>query len=435
MVKFLFLLFLIPAFAFPNAQESRDASVLSELEANAMTFFQVVIGEKDAESLSGIEMSDAMQTWVQGSGAKRIPKDLERMFGGIGSWRKNEHIEHSGNLRSVELFYSGITQAFKIRVTFAGKQISGFHYLPWTDEQNQYGTPIRLETPAGTIYGSLVEPEQAQTEAVPMILIVAGSGPTDRNGNQSPALVCNTYVMLAQALQQHGVASMRYDKRGVGASAKAGADESQLHFEDYIDDVCLWLDILSREKRYSKIIVAGHSEGSLIGMTACARSGYASGFISLCGAGRSIDEVILEQLKRQSRSLHDSMVSILNELKQGKTVENVPPELTALVRPSLQPYMISWLKYDPRDEIKKLTIPAMIVQGTTDIQISLADADFLAEANPKAQKMIIKNMDHLLKTNSTTLRLLQLMNYTHPNIPLHEELVPGIIHFIFGMAP
>jgi len=109
--------------------------------------------------------------------------------------------------------------------------------------------------------------------------------------------------------------------------------------------------------------------------------------------------------------------------------------LMAFVRPSVQPYMISWLKYNPRDEIKKLSIPVLIVQGTTDIQVSVTDADNLAEANPKARKTIIKNMDHTLKKSATTITLLQLSNYGSPKTPLHEELMPGIVQFITGVEP
>jgi alpha-beta hydrolase superfamily lysophospholipase len=247
--------------------------------------------------------------------------------------------------------------------------------------------------------------------------------------------MCNTSLMLAEALQKHGVASVRFDKRGVGASAEAGADETQLRFEDYIDDVQRWIDLLADEKKYSKIIVAGHSEGSLIGMIACHQSGKAAGFISLCGAGRPIDELILEQMKRQPKSLQESMAFLLREWKQGKTVENVPPELMAIARPSLQPYMMSWIKYDPCVEVKKLAIPMMIVQGTTDIQVSLVDADNLAEANPEAKKTIIKNMDHLLKNNPTTNTFFQMLNYTNSKSPLHAELLPSILEFISESDP
>ena len=434
MTKYAIIVFMILPYTILHAQEPDVEAIRPELEAKAMTFFQVVTGTHKTESLSDIEMTDAMQKWVQsGSATRDVTKIIERDYGG-GEWRKNEYLEHGDNVRSVELCYSGTKQSFKIRVSFAGKQIIGLHTLPWVDEQIHYGMPISLETPTGTLFGSLVEPEQIATQAVPVLLIVAGSGPTDRNGNNNQGLLCNSYLLLAKALQENGIASVRYDKRGVGASVEAaGTDEAKWRFEDLVDDVRRWIDLLSKEAKYSKIIIAGHSEGSLMGMIACSQSGQAGGLISLCGAGRPIDEVALEQLLRQSKSVHDSMRSIFDELKQGKTVDNVPQVLQGLARPSVQPYMISWLKYDPRVEIKKLSIPVMIVQGTTDIQISLVDADNLAEANPQAQKTIIKNMDHTLKNNPARNTLLPLATYTDPRFPLHEELMSGIVQFILGI--
>ena len=294
------------------------------------------------------------------------------------------------------------------------------------------GTLIILETPTGTICGTLLEPEH-MTKPVPVVLLLAGSGPTDRDGNQLPRLHIDNHRLIAEALQEHGIASVRFDKRGVAASVAAGRTESELRFEHYVDDAVRWIDLLSQNDKFSKIIVLGHSEGSLIGMLACIQSEKADGFISLAGPGRPIDEILREQMARQPQSVRDAFFPILDELKQGKTVENVPAALLPLARPSVQPYMISWMKYDPRAEIQKLAIPVLIVQGTTDIQVSVADAENLAEANPKAKKVIIRNMDHTLKVNSTTWAIFQQRSYVDPRRPLHAELVPAIVEFIVGM--
>ena len=310
------------------------------------------------------------------------------------------------------------------------------------DKQAHGGTPIQLETPTGTIYGTLLEPEQTP-KPMPVVLILAGSGPTDRNGNNLSGLHTNSYRMLAEALQQNGIASVRFDKRGVGASAAAGVDESELRFEHYVDDAVLWIELLSQKSnhpaqsgtppkegnRYSKIIVAGHSEGSLIGMLACIQSERADAFISISGVGRPVGEVLREQMSRQSRFVREAFLPILEELEQGNTVEDVPESLP-LFRPSVQPYMISWLKYDPRLEIKKLTIPILIIQGTTDIQVSVTDAENLLAANPNAKKVVITGMNHTLKSSSTTFTFLQRGTYTNPRYPLHKDLVPSIMQFI-----
>ena len=292
------------------------------------------------------------------------------------------------------------------------------------DEQAHGGTPIQLETPTGTLYGTLLEPEQA-TEPMPVVLILAGSGPTDRNGNNTLRLHTDSYRMLAEALQQNGIASVRFDKRGIGASATAGKNESELRFEHYVEDAVLWLELLSQKEKYSKIIVLGHSEGSFIGMLACIQSERADGFISLCGTGRTVGELLREQMSRQPQSIRDAFFPILDEWEKGNTVENVLTELLSLARPSVQPYWISCLKYDPRFEIKKLTMPILIVQGTTDIQVSVTDAENLSAANPDAKKVIISGMDHVLKSNTT-----QLRTYTNPRYPLHKDLIPSITQFI-----
>ncbi|MCL2304731.1 MAG: lysophospholipase [Planctomycetaceae bacterium] len=414
----LFLLFTLTGMA------AEDAA----LEEIAERFFPLFIEGKD--TLQTFEMSDTIRSFVQGATYKDSIKQFHQMFGGIGELKKKETIQHNTNNRSVELFYSGKTNSFQAGVSFSEKQIVGVWFNPWTDEQTYGGTPIQLETPTGTLYGTLLEPENA-TKPVPVALFLAGSGPTDRNGNQLPTLHTDSYRLLAEALQKGGIASVRFDKRGIGASAAAGKDESKFRFEHFVDDAVLWIERLSQENKYSKIIVLGHSEGSLIGMLACAQSKKADGFISLCGAGRPVDELIREQMKGQPQFVKDSLFPILDELKKGNTVEKVPEALLPLVRPSVQPYMISWMKYDPQAEIKKLTVPVMIVQGTTDIQVS--DTEKLAEANPQAKKVIVKNMNHTLKTSATTTAPSQQPYYTDPKYPIHEDLVPCLVEFIGGI--
>ena len=424
-IPFALALFLFFAFQIGMSQES--ALNNASLEEIAERFFPIFIEGKD--TLQTFEISDTIRSFTQNAAYKAAVKQFNQMFGGVGELKKKGMIQPGPTIRTVELFYSGKTNSFMASVTFTENQITGVWFKPWTDEPAHGGTPIQLQTPTGTLYGTLLEPEKA-TKPVPIVLFLSGSGPTDRNGNQLPTLHTDAFRLLAEALQQNGVASVRFDKRGVGASAEAGRDESKLRFEHYVDDAVLWIGLLSQEKKYSKIIVLGHSEGSLIGMLACIPSKNVDGFISLCGAGRPIDEVIREQMKGQPPSVKDSLFPILDELKKGKTVEKVPEVLLSLVRPSVQPYVISQMRYDPQKEIKKLTLPVLIVQGTTDIQVLVNDADKLSEANPQAKKVVVKNMNHTLKKSETTIALLQQPCYTDPKYPIHEDLVPSLTEFI-----
>ncbi|GHT39226.1 alpha/beta hydrolase [Bacteroidia bacterium] len=286
---------------------------------------------------------------------------------------------------------------------------------------------IVLNTPTGAIYGTLYVPETQST--VPAVLLIAGSGPTDRNGNQ-PMMQNNSLKMLAEDLGQQGIATIRFDKRGIGESRAAGGKEEDLRFDYYIDDVRLWINLLAKDTRFSSVTVAGHSEGSLIGMIASENNARVKSFISIAGSALPADEIIREQLENQPQPVKDMVFPILEKLKQGEQVSDVSPALYSLFRPSVQPYMISWMKYHPQTEIKKLTVPVLIIQGTNDIQVSVNHADLLANANPKAEKKLIESMNHVLKKCDSKEQLVQLAVYTNPELPLAEGIISAMVEFI-----
>lgn len=286
---------------------------------------------------------------------------------------------------------------------------------------------ITLHTATGDLYGTLLIPQAAQ--AIPVVVLHAGSGPTDRNGN-NPQMKNNSLQMLAVGLQQNGIASLRFDKRGIAASSKAGKKEADLRFSDYINDTKAWVALLAKDKRFSSIMIAGHSEGSSIGMVAAINNPAVKKYISIAGPGFSADKVLKKQMASQSEPLKTTIFNILDTLKKGNTITNVSPLLYSLFRPSVQPYMISWFKYDPTVEIAKLKIPILILQGTTDLQVTTEDAEALAAAAPKAQKIMIKDMNHVLKYCTATDMNGQMPYYTASAFPLHPELITHLVHFI-----
>lgn len=288
--------------------------------------------------------------------------------------------------------------------------------------------PIVLETPTGKLFGSLELPKSSAP--LPVALIIAGSGPTDRNGN-SPLIqgANNSLKYLAEGLAAQGIASVRYDKRGVAESVKAAASESELRFETYIDDAVLWGKQLRTDKRFSSVIVIGHSEGSLIGMVA-AQKMNADAFISIAGVGRPASQALLDQLKgKLPDDLQSRTEMITKSLSEGKTVEDVPPALGPLFRHSVQPYLISYFKYDPAKEIAKLSIPVLIAQGTTDIQAPAQEAKLLAQAKPSAGLLMIEGMNHVLKEVPAEQEK-QIKSYTDSSLPVAPKLIEGINSFI-----
>ncbi len=284
---------------------------------------------------------------------------------------------------------------------------------------------IVLKTLSGTIYGTLAMPNNAKGK-VPVVLIIAGSGPTDRNGN-GPLINTNTYKLLANALGKAGIASVRYDKRMIGQSVGT-QKESDLRFEDYSDDAVGFINMLNDDERFSKLIVAGHSEGSLIGMLAC-HDEPVKGFISLAGAGEPGEKILTEQMKSQPGYASEGLKKVLDSLKRGKINPNVDPSLYGLLRPSIQMYIMSWCRYDPATEIRKVKCPILIVQGTTDMQVTVDNAQKLKSAKSSAILLIVRGMSHILKDGPTE-REANLATYKDPNLPLNTEMVTGVIDFI-----
>ena len=285
-------------------------------------------------------------------------------------------------------------------------------------------TKISLQTRTGEVHGTLTVPEKSGK--VPVALLIAGSGPTDRDGN-NPMMKNNSLKILATELAKNGIATLRYDKRGVAESKGASKSESDLRFDDYVSDAKEWIQLLKKDKRFSKVIVIGHSEGSLLGMMAATS---ADKFVSIAGAGQSADKILKEQLKTQPQQVQDMTFPIIDSLKNGKMVENVNPMLNSLFRQSVQPYLISWFRYDPQSEIGRLTIPVLIVQGTNDIQVSVEDAKRLAAANHKAKLILVDKMNHIFRRVDVEDRQANIATYSNSDLPIAVELVKSTVKFI-----
>ncbi|MDD4492247.1 MAG: alpha/beta fold hydrolase [Bacteroidales bacterium] len=286
---------------------------------------------------------------------------------------------------------------------------------------------IGLKTPTGDIFGTLTIPDNSKS--TPIILIVPGSGPTDRDCNSPLGIQTNAFKMLSEDLATKGISTLRFDKRGIGKSKPAKTSEGEHRFETYINDVIAWASLLKSDKRFSSVIILGHSEGSLIGMIAAEQNNVA-GFISISGVGKSADKVLQEQLKTKlPPQLLEESNKILDSLKIGKTVSNVNPNLIALYRPSVQPYMISWIKYNPATEISKLKIPVLIIQGTTDLQVTVDNSKLLSEAKPDVKLLIIENMNHVLKDADSDIQK-NIATYRNPALPLKAGLVDGIVDYV-----
>ena len=290
--------------------------------------------------------------------------------------------------------------------------------------------PITLDTGSGELFGSLLLPKS--DTPVPVVLIISGSGPTDRDGNNPDGGRNDSLKRLAWVLAKHNIASVRYDKRGVAASLAATPDERNLTLDAYVSDAQAWGRKLKADPRFGKLILLGHSEGALIASLA-APSVDAAAVISLSGSARPIDQVVRQQL---SNHLPPPLMlrsnELLDSLKAGKTDDNVPPPLQAIFRPSVQPYLISLFRQDPAAAFAKLKMPALIIQGSNDIQVGVNDAKMLKAAKPDAELALIEGMNHVMRIVPNDVKR-QLASYRDPQLPLAAELGTRILGFIDGI--
>ena len=283
---------------------------------------------------------------------------------------------------------------------------------------------VILQTPTGTLAGTLI------LEGKTAALIIAGSGPTDRDGNSALNLRSDVYKLLAEGLAVKGVSTLRYDKRGVGASQAAMTTELDLRFETYVDDAKAWAHELSVRTGAQRVWLIGHSEGALIAERAAEQNPEICGIILISGAGRKASDVLREQLGAMLPDpLKQQAFDAILELESGRSIASPPPQLLALFRPSVQPYMISWLSLDPAAILAALQQPVFILQGDTDIQVSVEDARRLAAARSDAQLVILNGVNHILKVAPLE-RAANMETYNNPELPLAPDVVDTIVNWI-----
>lgn len=309
-------------------------------------------------------------------------------------------------------------------------QATGSLAVAQTEEPIHY----KITVPTGadlTLDGTLTLPATL-TKPVPVVLLIAGSGPTDRDCNSAYGLKTNAFRLLADSLSARGIAVARYDKRGSGTNLKQAATTlkpEEHRFDFYVSDAVGFIRQLQADKRFSRVVVAGHSEGSLVGLLA-ARQTSAPAYVSLEGAGRIISEVMKAQGRTGGNppALQAQVDLVLDSLRAGHTVHPADPILRAQLPLKQQPGLISWMKYDPAVELKAYTGAVLIIQGKRDKQVALTDAEQLKAARPDARLVVFDEMSHILK-NAPDDMAANIATYNQPGLPLTPGLVSVIADF------
>lgn len=297
----------------------------------------------------------------------------------------------------------------------------------------QASEPVSLTTAEGLVLEGTLTLPAGTAGPVPVVLLIAGSGPTDRNGNSGPALQSNAYRLLADSLAQRGVAMLRYDKRFSGANVKTALKmikPEAILFDSYVADAVGFARLLQADSRFSRVYVAGHSEGSLVGMLAARQLG-AAGFISLAGAGRNIADVLKAQFETAVPAGDRPAAGLmLDTLRMNRPVSVVPMSLLMMgFGPMNQPFLRSWMQYDPAVEITRYKGPVLIIQGDRDVQVAVSEAERLRASRPDARYELVPGMSHILKEGPTD-RAANIKTYSEPNRPLMPGLAQTIVSFV-----
>ena len=274
------------------------------------------------------------------------------------------------------------------------------------------------------IQGTLLTPDTY--EKVPLVIIIGDQGAVDRNGNERRTK-SNAYLQLADSLLTRGIATYRYDKR-ILTQIKNRKPSDKTLFSDFIIDAKESVYFFKNDSRFSKIYLAGHGQGSLVAMLAVNKD--VDGFISINGAGQSIDDVIVQQIAQQQPGLDKVAAETFERVKKSdKPVVDIERDLYIIIGPQVQPFMKSWMQYNPATELKNIQIPVLIVNGTKNRQVDATEAQLLKDAAPTATFEIIENMNHVLKTVGND-EIEASKSYINPNFPLNQRLLELITAFV-----
>ena len=394
-----------------------------------------IITDMQRGSLDAASMEPALYAAIQAQGGGAL-------LGRFGALQRIEFVGAQNGADVYNVIFQNAATRWTIRLAPSGR-IAGLFFKP-IEGPEKAGEDVTVAGLSGTL------PRPGGVERPPVVLLIAGSGPTDRNGNQAGTNP-GELRQLAAALAERGIASLRYDKRGVGRSATAGAREQDLLLDTFVADAAAWLAWLGQRSDLGAPVIAGHSEGGLIAILVAegrrapgmrgqldrqvdrllAKHPPATGMVLIATPGRPLGEVLRDQLRRSGMpaELQNEALATLARLEKGEAVPDVRPELSALFRPSVRPFLHSVLAIDPARELHRLTVPVMIVSGGHDLQVDAADAVRLAAARPDAVRLDVAEMNHVLKVVPAD-RAGQVDAYANPDLPLAPGVAEAIADFV-----
>ena len=306
-----------------------------------------------------------------------------------------------------------------------------------TPASSDAGREVTAPGPRGPLSGTLL---RSGGPTPPVVLIVPGSGPTDRDGNGPNGLKTDTYRMIAEGLQRHGISSVRIDKRGLFGSKSATDDPDKVSLDIYGEDVRSWISSILGTVDAPCVWLFGHSEGGLIAINhAVVSPDKICGLLLASVPGRPLGNVLRSQLAQNpaNRPILDQADRVITELEAGRraAVADLHPALQVLFRPGVQGFWIDLFAFNAAEKLRAFDGPVLVLQGTRDVQVSLADMNALAPPGGTAKRLLLENANHILKEVASEDYFENLHTYTNPEIPLHPAVVDAIADFVKTNGP
>lgn len=303
---------------------------------------------------------------------------------------------------------------------------------PLQAESAPAGEPIEAPGPLAPLSGTLLRASEGGEG--PVALIIPGSGPTDRDGNNPLGVTASPYRLLAEALLARGIATVRIDKRGMFASGKAVADGNAVTIPDYVADTAAWVAATKRETGAPCVWLIGHSEGGLVALAAAQELEGLCGVVLVAAPGRPLGDVIKAQIRANPANfvIVPAADAAIDKLAAGERVDaaTLPAPLQGLFAPAVQGLLISLFSYDPAALAAEVKLPLLIVQGGRDLQVAVADAERMAGANPAAKLVVLPDLTHVLKDVADASPAANLATYRDPALPLGKGVAEAVADFI-----
>ena len=292
--------------------------------------------------------------------------------------------------------------------------------------ERQLAAPGPLAPLAGTLLDA--------GKGAPVVVIIPGSGPTDRDGNNPLGVAAASYRLLAEVLAKNGITTVRIDKRGMFGSKAAIANANEVTIADYAADAHAWAKAARAATGVKCVWLLGHSEGSLVALVAGQDRRNLCGVISISGVGRKFGTVIRDQLTSNPANapILAPALAALDSLEKGQRVDGntLPAPLQPLFGEAVQPYLIDLMAQDPARLAASLKLPLLIVQGERDLQVRVEDAQALAAAQRKSRLVLVPGVNHVLKAVATDDRAANFATYADPSLPVSLGVVDAIVAFV-----